>query len=865
MTWGELLTHDNSPLTNHEKSKHKQGKAVVLGETIDGNRNAESVKSLYAVVIDIDSGPKVDDVIEKLQEKGLFALVYTSFNHNKTKVVLKHDDVVRKLKLDDTPNRMQVIEYLRAHHKDRYDEDFLEGIEIVDARSHGPKGLQIVLETPPLHKFRIVLPLEQPVQLADLGTTAAQWKDAWADLVTGFVVNELDVSFDSTSCDVNRLFYTPRHPKDGEWDCVLIQGKPLNVDDIEPHSKNAYLKNRDNDPFAYGLDKDDSPPICMTPKGKSLNGYHAKFKDRLLLPDLILAEAPDKVRREVSDGKIEIECPFEHEHSTEGGTGTVCMSPEVNEYGYWTVSCPHDACQGRHKLEFLEEMLEAGWFEEELLWDPEYLLGAEDDEELPGQGVTSDKAPTPLSAPLWDEGLVEDGFCKRKNVTKIRQQIKKELRSRVSHVIVEGGKGKLFLHPDKGRLPEIWDDTALDKFCRNRRVKYEKKDGSKPGVINPATEFFEDELRTTYVGTQFEPDTTKVDPHKFNLFNGFPYEPASAGASEGDWSLMREHIKDNLIAGNGATPEQDESLFNYWMTWHADIFQNPGRKKGTSIAILGEQGVGKSKFYDWFRVGLADYAIKVSSKKYLVGSFNAHLDSKLLVVAEEAFWSGDKESASVLKDFISSETYTVERKGVDAVERRNLIRTVFVTNNDWAIPTDDNADARRFLVLRAGTAQKQNGDYFAKIDAQMRNGGLEAMVHEFMTWDPAKVGMSFDDLRAAPWTPARAEQASYSASAPKALLLQIIGDGSFTDREGIDFELSDTEPTRVRRADLVEVLQGKAQHGGARKAVVKAIEEVLGEGAWHDHKHMFNSEKRERYVEFPPLDELRQELLGTYR
>ena len=250
---------------------------------------------------------------------------------------------------------------------------------------------------------------------------------------------------------------------------------------------------------------------------------------------------------------------------------------------------------------------------------------------------------------------------------------------------------------------------------------------------------------------------------------------------------------------------------------------------------------------------------------HLVGSFNAHLDSKLLVVAEEAFWSGDKESASVLKDFISSETYTVERKGVDAVERRNLIRTVFVTNNDWAIPTDDNADARRFLVLRAGTAQKQNGDYFAKIDAQMRNGGLEAMVHEFMTWDPEEVDMSFDDLRAAPWTPARAEQASYSASAPKAMLLQIIEDGLFTDSNGIAVELRDTKSTRVRRAEMVHALQGNAQHGGARKAVGKAIEQVLGEGAWHDHKHTFENEKRERYLEFPPLDELRQELLKTYQ
>ena len=383
MPWADALGHPKSPLTNHAESRNKQGASIVLGETIDGNRNAESVKSLYAVVIDVDSGPKVDDVIEKLQKLGYFALVYTSYNHNKAKVVLKHDEVMRKLKINETPTRLQIIEYLRTHSKDRYDDEFLDSVVVTDARKHGPKGLQIVLETTPLHKFRIVLPLWEPVELADLGTTTSEWKEAWADLVTGFVVNELGISFDATSCDVNRLFYLPRHPKgDENWDMVITQGKPLRIEDIKPHSKNEYVKNRDNDPFAYGFAEiDDRRAQCEAPSGMVLNAWHTQAKERFMITDVLLEHAPDKVRREVSDGKLEIECPFEHEHSTEGGTGTVVMSPEMNENGYWTVSCPHDACQGRGKLEFLEEMLKAEWFDEDCLTNPDYLLGADDEAE----------------------------------------------------------------------------------------------------------------------------------------------------------------------------------------------------------------------------------------------------------------------------------------------------------------------------------------------------------------------------------------------------------------------------------------------------------------------------------------------------
>jgi len=856
-TWG---------LTRHPEAKAKEGSSLVLADAIDGARKDGAIKTMHAVGLDIDSGAALDDVVKKLETKGLFAVVYSSFRHKTTDLVLKHDDIIRKLKLDESPNRTQIQTYLREHHKDRYDEDFIQSIEIVELRKQTPDGLRTVLKTRPLDKFRVILPLLEPVELADLGATVNQWKDVWADAVTGVAVNMLDVSFDATSTDVNRLFFTPRHKAGSEHYSAVIQGRPLRFEEIEPYSKAKYVKERGvtDDPFAaVGGVGSDEREIFETESGFNLNRWHRKHKDRWLAADVIETCCPEKVRVAGGEkaGTVHLECPFEYEHSSEGGTATMARNPDETEAGFWTVFCRHDSCAGRDKLEFVQAMVDEGWVPEEALTDEEWLIPLPD-EDLPGQPVPTSGGPVPLSAPLWEDGLVTDGWCKRKKVPEIREQIRRNLRPRLSHVIAEGGKGKLFIHPNRGRLPEIWDDTALDKFYRNARVLYDRKGSDKPGVINPAKEFFEDDMRVTYAGTQFEPDPSKADPHKFNTFNGFPIIPADAG----DWSLLRDHIRDNLVAGNGATPEEDEYLFNYFMTWHADIFQNPGKKKGSSIAILGEQGVGKSKFYDWYRHGLGDYATKVASKKHLVGNFNSHLDSKLLVVAEEAFWSGDKEAASVLKDFITSETYTVERKGVDAAERRNLIRTGFVTNNDWAIPTDDNADARRFLVLRAGTAQKQNRAYFAAIDKQMRNGGLEAMVHEFMTWDPTKVDLSFDDLRSAPWTAARAEQASHSASAPKAALLQIVEDGFFTDRNGIDVELSDTKDTRVRRVELAHAIQGKATHGGARKAVRRAVEQVLGDGAWHDNKHMFeDTGKKARYVEFPPLNELRETLKETYR
>ena len=596
-----------------------------------------------------------------------------------------------------------------------------------------------------------------------------------------------------------------------------------------------------------------------TEDGLNLNRWHRKYKDRFMLADVLESLAIDKIQTGGGDkaGTVTIECPFEHEHSSTGGTATMAMNPGETEVGYWTVFCHHDACQDRDKLEFVKAMVDDGWFPESALTDDGWCVPLAD-EDLPSP--VSSTAITPLSAPLWEDGLVTDGYCKRKKVPLIREQIRRNLRKRLSYVIVEGGKGKLFIHPKRGRLPEIWDDAALDKYYRNGGVVYDIKGANKQGIINPAKEFFLDDIRLTYSGTQFEPDLSKAGKTKYNTFNGFPVSPV-----RGDWSLLRGHIKDNLCGGNGEDQKEDEDLFNYVMTWCADMFQNPSHKLGSSIAIIGEEGVGKSKFFDWLREGLGDYAIKVASKKHLVGNFNSHLDSKLLVVAEEAFWSGDKEAASILKDFITSDTAMTERKGFDAVERASYTRVGFVTNSDWAVPTGDNADARRFLVLRASNAQKQNGAYFNAIDEQMHNGGLEAMVHELMHWNPADVGLSFDDLRKAPWTAARAEQASYGTSPAMAFLLQTIEDGVFTNRDGMDVELSDTKTTRVNRTELLFAVQGKATHGGARKAAKKVIEQILGDDVWHDNKHLFDDGERKRYVEFPPLDGLRASLKTTYR
>lgn len=447
--------------TRHPVAKSKEGAAIVLADALDGARTDSAITVYHAMGLDIDSGAKLDDVLARLQELGLFAIVYTSFNHGKSELVLKHDDVMRKLKLTESPNRTQVQIYLREYHKDRYDESFIQSVEIVEGRKQTKDGLRIILRTEPLDKFRVILPLATPVELANLGASVAQWKDVWADAVCGVAVNMLGVSFDASSCDVNRLFYTPRHKAGAEYYSAVVQGSPLRFEDIQPHSKTAYQKNRGtSDPFAEGLHSGgiDDRQEYLTPDGMSLNRWHKKYKERWQAADVIESFCPDKIVAGASDkpGTVTIECPFEHLHSTSGGTATLVMNPDANEHGFWSIFCRHDACAGRDKLEFVAEMRAQGWFDESLLTDEEWCIPLPDqDMEADAEWTTGEALTLAQEAERFDHDTPESD---------IRRLIKKALRRNVDRT--EAERLKLALADStvlgKAGVKALWKDVAKE-------------------------------------------------------------------------------------------------------------------------------------------------------------------------------------------------------------------------------------------------------------------------------------------------------------------------------------------------------------------------------------------------------------------
>lgn len=403
LTWREWIDggpgDKNAPawgLSRHPVGKCKEGSSIVLGSSIGGARKANAMETMYAMGLDIDAGFPLASMLDRLKKLGLFCIVYTTHSHGKSGLQLKHDEVIQKLKIKPAElDLAQVQRFLREHSKERYEEAFIDAVTFADPdtpKRQVKSGVVIELATPKLDKYRLFFPLAEPVKIIDLGETQKEALEVWENKITGLAREVLDVHFDTSCTDPSRLFYTPRHPKEAgdEWYAAIVRGDPLRFDDVPMVKKAVYTGSRaagslNAFEIAGGVnDAEDRPPQALTPSGASLNEWHSRAKDRFQMADLLEDLCSDRIRVAGGEaqGHVHIECPFEHEHSTEGGTATMVVNALDSQTGFWTWFCKHDACQGRHKLAFLEEALRQGWFDEDQLApDSVYMLPGEDYDE----------------------------------------------------------------------------------------------------------------------------------------------------------------------------------------------------------------------------------------------------------------------------------------------------------------------------------------------------------------------------------------------------------------------------------------------------------------------------------------------------
>mgnify|MGYP001059119400 FL=1 len=836
-------------LAEHEQGA-KDGKCVLQGEVIDGERKAQAMKACYIVMLDLDTGEDLDGTIAKIKELGLFAMVWTTHSHLKPSTSIKKDAVIRFIKEKREPTLEDVKRYLLE--VKRYQPYILEGAALGPAQ-HDKEGLKIVIEHKPMPKFRVLFVLEKPFVFADFldnRTANEAWKAAYertSDMLGAF--------YDKACTDPSRLMYTPRHGQDATGYCIhVIAGKALDFDNMKPpEPKNKLLAFAATDTTSSTERKGDEfkTPWLRAWLGKNSKAFLASA----------FFETYGEFRGARNGPGGHYKCPNDDEHTDAGNPddkGFYAVDAGDSDYVEGFIAkCMHGGCAEKDRGFFCDLVIAENELSEADM--EEFVDAGRVPEEVKTEYVANFEA---QKAAVDDEDDEEDVYYTSAAVY-VDPDVERAMKKMNSEwaIVTLGSDVRVMKEPKEiGKSPTFFGMDAFRNLLANKKINVPGAEEGQFKAVGVAKLWLEWPERRTYeAGVIFEP----MKPVKggYNLWRGYPLDQTKR---QGSWAKMRAHLYENVCQGN------DEHF--YWvMTWMAQVVQQPGRKMGSSIAIRGPKGSGQSIVFDWFRKGMGIHAIKVSQKKHIVGDFNGHQKGVTLMVCEEAFWAGDHAAGNALKDLITSDQMMFEQKGIDAVPISNYVRLLFISNENWIVPAGLE-DERRYMVIQCGDKQRGNIPYFLAIVDEMENGGLEAMWHELSNWDPRleKCGgfkEGWNILRTPPITDQLIDQAMETIEAWDKFFIGFIEDGmleasSHPDLPEIILERDETNYVSVAnlRAHFEAYLErfgGNAKHKLGNRGFLKqqAIKYLFAEETPVSHRI---SGEVVRCYKCPTLPEIRR-------
>lgn len=201
-----------------------------------------------------------------------------------------------------------------------------------------------------------------------------------------------------------------------------------------------------------------------------------------------------------------------------------------------------------------------------------------------------------------------------------------------------------------------------------------------------AAAWLSDPDRLEYHGYVIE-DPRTYDGRGYNVFRGHPIQPTT-----GDASLFERYVREILCGGDG-------SLAHWVTTYVADGVQRPWTlRPGTGLALRGPQGSGKSFLgYAISKVLGDDAVLTLVDSDRMTSNFNRRMFAKTFLLGEESFFVGSAKQANVLKNLVTSPTWTYEGKYLNSFEGKNVHRIIATTNESQAVHID--FDDRRWTVV----------------------------------------------------------------------------------------------------------------------------------------------------------------------
>lgn len=834
-TIGQLL----AMLAEHHEGT-KDGRCVLQGALVGNERKTNSMRSMDLMILDLDTGEDMATMRRTIQNKGLMALLYTTHSHMKAVSEIKKDTLYRftKKTSDQTVTLEDCVRYLIE--VKRYQPSILADA-VLGGQIHAGDGIVFVVNHAPMPKFRLVFFLKETVVIAERSGLQKEVVEEWKEKYAG-LSHMLGAFYDRSCVDPARLMFTPRHPKGAvEYKIELIAGNLLDYETLPRVALKGDRETDNNNPFAQAAGDLGARSGATKTETEGLMPFIAKYADYFQAEDFMLYTDPDGDRgaRSAGAGRT-FRCPNDDYHTNAGDEedkGFFCVNAGESDGGGFVMKCMHDSCAEIDRVGMLDIMCQQHKLTPkellEFVPESERKEVIEDEKVIREPFFTAKDAREAISAiaPRRKDTLAKvEEVAERLGATNFSKETRLKLieelyaTSKVPKKTIMAFVGSTESDEEAEKRQETDDDTleALKKFNERHavvrigqaaRIIEETADkqefclttleaakvlyanqfvieynaDGKPVKKPLLMRWLEWEKRRDYSGLTFDP--TGAPTTEYNIWRGLTVVP-----KKGDWSYLRNHIFEVICNSN-------EDYFNWFMTWVAQIYQQPDKKMGSALVIRGAKGTGKSIALDFIARPLGKHSIHLDKPEQITGRFNAHQENKLLLVCEEALFAGSHASNNTLKHLITSGNLTVERKGVDADEVASFARIAITSNEDWVVPVTFE-DERRFFVLETTDKYRGQLEYFEMIREQMEdNGGLEAMVHEFTTMAPMTKNGSWSDLRTPPQTPWLVRQAMKSADKSTTFFIDLLERGTLRSDNlptyaGI-INLDDYEPNRI--------------------------------------------------------------------
>lgn len=309
---------------------------------------------------------------------------------------------------------------------------------------------------------------------------------------------------------------------------------------------------------------------------------------------------------------------------------------------------------------------------------------------------------------------------------------------------------------------------TTEDFCKMFRNRFQMVEGKK---VKLGDYWLDHPERRQYLkGVIFDPRSRERKGY-YNLYRGFGLEPSG----EGSWSRLREHLRSVVCGGV-------DEYFQYLMNWLARAVQFPWELGEVIVVLRGEQGSGKGVLGNALMEIFGVHAMHITQANQLVGQYNGHLRNKLYIFADEAFFAGDKKHIAVLKALATDSHTTYEFKHRNATQGRNYLHILMASNEKWVVPAAERD--RRFFVLDVKNTYAQQTSYFDPMNAELKNGGYEAMLQELLNRDISRF-----NVRDFPKTDALNDQKMYSMTDEDKWMYDVLDRGYVYEPRGNSQEL----------------------------------------------------------------------------